>query len=209
VDFSNSGVSLVPGENFGSVYADWDTDISKPRIVWTEKDGDYYKVNAARVTLSNGQPSGISYQDVISDNTSYDALNPTIVMNRFQGTEEEKEEAFEAFSSYTEGSVAYRVDLEASSGVDNWHDPETVVPDDLVENEESVTYRTFGSPKHIWGQYVDTVTCIFTDDGFLDNSTNVGCVHLYTSRKKDWNIYSSYRQGSGSVEKLIIRHLVP
>ena len=42
----------------------------------------------------------------------YDALNPIIVVNRFQGTEEEKEEASEAFSSFSCGSEFNQSDLQ-------------------------------------------------------------------------------------------------
>ena len=101
---------------------------------------------------------------------------------------------------------ACRVDLDVINGVDYWEDPVTVASGNGLEEEEmGVTYRTFGTSLHIWVKSGD----IFTDKEILDDFSNLGAVKLYTSRKKDWNIYSSYKQESGTLEKVIIRHLEP
>ncbi len=211
VDFSTNGVALIDEEKFGEVDADWDPNLTPqmPRIVWTEEviedNNTILKVNAARVLLEEGQPSGISDRYVISDNVS-DALNPTIVVNRFPGTEEEKEDAFEAFASYTEGLTAFRVDLEASNGVDNWQDPEDIVSGyGFYPEEMGVTYRVFGTPLHIWKKS----GVIYTDNEALDDSNTVAAVKLYTGRKNNKDIFSSYKQEQGSNQKVIIRQLEP
>ena len=141
---------------------------------------------------------------VISDNTNH-AQNPTIVVNRYSGSEE----VFEAFSTYTEKDVTnvYRVDLQVTAGSDYWQDPETVASGyGLYEEEMGVTYRTFGSPVHIWKKS----GLLYTDKGVLDPTGQalVG-VKLFTSRKNDWNIFSAYKQQTGSDEKVIIRQMAP
>ena len=52
VTIPSSANAIVEEVEFTSIHADWDADIDKPRIVWTEYDDDpgdeVYKVKAAR-----------------------------------------------------------------------------------------------------------------------------------------------------------------
>ena len=102
--------------------------------------------------------------------------------------------------------MGYQFDLESSDGVDDWQDPDDVISGYGFESGEmGVTYRAFGTPLHIWKKS----GIIYTDREALDDSNTVAAVKLYTGRKNNLDIYSSYKQETGSNQKIIIRQLEP
>jgi hypothetical protein len=194
--------------------ADWDEDINKPRIAWTEWDSvdDVFKTHAAQVTFDSEppyQPDGVYLEYVISDEeATHSTENPSIAVNRFSLPGITHDDVPEVFTGYMCYHSAIRVDCESVEGTDTWQDPVTIDEDyGMYPWETWVTYRAFGSPRQIWIKS----SKIYTDKEVLDSSEsrNSSGVKLCTNRNNRKDIYSSYSQYADYDRKIMIQQLEP
>ena len=192
-----------------NISADWDPDISKPRISWTQKDGSdgNFDIWAAQVTFNAAtqQPDGYTQRyRIFSDAQNNDARNPTIVVN----LNNPSNEYYEAFTALTCNTEVIRVDLESINGVDSWQTPVTVIDEgSALVGDTSISYRAFGNPKHIWNDGIQ----IFTDTEVLQpcNYMHPKDVKLCTNKLDKVNLFTSFREETGDDQKIIIQQLEP
>lgn len=192
--------------------ADWDEDINKPRIAWTEWDSvdDVFKTHAAQVPFNpyTNQPDEAIQHEIISDEeATHSTENPSIAVNRFSLTGISHDDVPEVFAGYTCDDSTIRVDCESEEGSDTWQDPVTVEDGYVTGWESWVTYRAFGSPRQIWIKSGK----IYTENGILDPEgyRNSSGVKLCTNRNNRKDIYSSYSQYSDYDQKIMIQQLEP
>jgi hypothetical protein len=202
-DFTNKGNSIRAIEPGNSVHTDWDPNIEKPRICWTEMVSGVMVVNAGRVEFYDGQPDSIDFDYTISDNTEEHAFKPVLVVNHGTSSGDIKE----AFSCYTNDGDAYQVDLNVVSGGDVWSDPYSVA-DRIEVGETDITYQSFGTSRNI---RIDYDNKLATNTGVLDSygsKYTVGA-KICTNRGNRKEIYCAYKQYRFEDQKIMIQQLEP
>jgi len=186
-----------PNIQLGEVInADWDDVINMPRLIWTQKDGNYFKTYAGWVELypNTKQPSDMVQRYEISNNSSDNVINPSIAVNNSQYDE------FRAFAGFTFGENSSIVKCKLINGDDVWQQPENyygVTPDDSY-----ITYSYFGNPQFIW---MESETIKIKDETVAEGNHYHECLQLKTNRYNNTDIYTSY----GEDQNIIIQELHP
>ena len=202
--------NFVRNEDTGeSIDAEWDGNISKPRLTWTEKNlNGKYATWSARVTFhpSTGHPNGTSNEYQILSDSSNDSVNPRICVSEADGVyNSTTDDIAESFVGVTCNDDAIRIDLQASSSSDNWQSPETY-KSDITDKEMDVTYRIIGDPRHLFGCSSGD---LYFDNKIIDNDNYMKAVKICTNKNNRRDVYTTYHIGSSSSAKLIIRQIIP